>query len=68
MVVKRYVLEFIQHEDGTFKIESTADGYNGLEIVGLLSMKLNDMFMQAKGTVPLPTIINRKRVRESEGE
>ena len=45
--MKKFELTFIQHSDGTIDIDGNNDGFNLLEIIGLLEIKLDDLREQA---------------------
>ena len=45
--MKKFELTFTQHNDGTIDINGNNDGFNLLEIIGLLKIKLDDLCEQA---------------------
>jgi hypothetical protein len=54
----KYTLEVERKEDGTTSMRSTNDGFNPLEILGLLAFKIEDVRKQMTGEVK-PDIIKR---------
>ncbi len=60
--MKRYTLE-AKIEDGRLKVNSENDGFNGLEVLGILQMKVVDVLAQLSGKIT-PDIIERKVIKE----
>ncbi len=40
--MKKFTLEVVQHDDGTIKHIITIDGFNKLEILGILSLEISE--------------------------
>ena len=65
--MKEYVLKMEVGENGVLSIESRNDGFNTLELMGLFSLKLQDISDQMQGKVK-PDIIGRTYVEQQAGE
>ncbi len=62
---KKYTLEMLNVE-GRFAFHSTNDGFNALELLGLLTWKQQDIISQINGDIE-PDIVQRN-VIEDESE
>ncbi len=60
--MKKYILE-AKLEDGRLKVSSENDGFSGLEVLGILQMKVVDVLDQLSGKIT-PDIIERKVIKE----
>jgi len=49
--MKKYTLTLTQNDKGALNVETTNDGFNPLELLGLLSWKHNDVQEQLKGHI-----------------
>lgn len=63
--VQSYVINFITYEDGSSEPNRTNDGFNSMELLGLLSMTQIDIIDQIEGKVK-PTIITRNLIKDKE--
>jgi len=60
VITKReWIVEHIIYNDGTTELKRTNDGFNSLELMGLLELSKDDIINQIKGNVK-PDIIKRK--------
>jgi hypothetical protein len=62
--MKEFIIKFTANE-GHMEIESKNEGFNGLEIIGMLTLKIDDIRDQVKGLVK-PEIIRKFVTTESE--
>lgn len=61
--MKKYSLKAELAEDGRFKIISEGEGFNGLEILGILAYKQTDILRQLSGEIK-PDIVKRTFVAD----
>lgn len=54
----KYILEVERNEDGATSMRSTNEGFNPLEILGLLAFKMDDTRRQMIGEIK-PDVIKR---------
>ena len=60
-----YTIEQIMYTDGTTELKRTNDGFNALELMGLLELSKDDIIDQIKGAVK-PDIVKRKVIDSDE--
>lgn len=51
---RKYMVEVIDYDDGEIVINRTNDGFAIIELLGLLSMIQNDLFILLKGVIKVP--------------
>ena len=61
-IVKRYVFTSEETADGKHRCWGECEGYNGNEVLGILSYKLLDVFEQLAGRVK-PDVIKRTVIK-----
>jgi hypothetical protein len=59
---KYFLIRISENENGTLKISSRNDGFTPLELIGLLSYKMDDIMAQMKGEIK-PDVIERELVK-----
>jgi len=60
---KTYKIELIEYSDNTSTMNRTCDGFNGLELLGLLDIASSDIVAQFSGNSKLPDIVNKKFIK-----
>lgn len=65
---KTYTFEQTFTEDGKSKLVRTNDGFNPIELLGLLEMAKDDVVKQITGIMPEPDIIERKVIVDKKNE
>lgn len=63
---KTYTIEMIEHEDGGTQLNRTNDGFDGIELLGLLELSQLEIIEQLKGYIK-PDIIKRNIVKDELG-
>ena len=61
--MKKYTLTLTQNDKGALNVETTNDGFNPLELLGLLSWKHNDVQEQLKGHI-VPDTVSRTVIED----
>ena len=64
--MKTYTLKAEITDDFKFNLESKCDGFNGIEVLGILQLKINDVLNQLAGKVK-PDIIKREVMVNEQG-
>ena len=64
--MKIYELKAEINDEGKFNISSKCDGFNGLEVLGILELKVNDVLDQLSGKTH-PDTIKREVVVNEQG-
>jgi len=59
ITLRKWIVEHIIYNDGTTELKRTNDGFNALELMGVLELSKDDIINQIKGNVK-PDIIKRK--------
>ena len=62
---RTWIVEHITYIDGTTELSRTNDGFNPLELMGLLELSKDDIINQIKGAVK-PDVIKRKVIDSDE--
>jgi len=63
--VRSYTIKFEKNDDGLLCINKKNDGFNPIELLGLLSWAYADILEQMKGNVE-PDIVKREFVEQDE--
>jgi hypothetical protein len=63
--VRSYTIKFEKNNDGLLSINKKNDGFNPVELLGLLSWAYSDILWQMKGNVE-PDIVKREFVEQDE--
>jgi len=61
--MKKYTLTLTQNDEGVLSVKTTNDGFNPLELLGLLSWKHNDIQEQLHGDI-VPDTISRTVIED----
>lgn len=61
--MREYMLVLTENEKGELSVSSRNDGFNPLELMGLLSWKHDDISKQIKGEIT-PDIIKRALIKD----
>lgn len=61
--MKQFIFKVTYDEESGMTMESTNDGFNALEIVGMLSFKIEDIRKQLEGLMQ-PDIIKRNLIED----
>lgn len=62
MMVAKYFLEVTRDESGKMNFRSENEGFNMIEVYGILGWKVQDIRDQIHGIVPAPEKVERKVV------
>jgi len=62
---KKFILVVTSTQDEGYRFSSKNEGFNALEVLGILSSKIEDIKDQMKGLIN-PTIFERKLVEEKK--
>jgi hypothetical protein len=63
--VRSYTIKFEKNNDGLLSINKKNDGFNPIELLGLLSWAYSDILWQMQGNVK-PDIVKREFVEQDE--
>ena len=63
--IRSYTIKFEKNDDGLLSINKKNDGFNPIELLGLLSWAYADILEQMKGNVK-PDIVKREYVEQDE--
>ncbi len=59
ILVKKYIISEIYYKDGTYAMKRTCDGFDALELLGVLELTQREIVDQIRGRIK-PDIIERK--------
>jgi len=64
--MKSYTIELTELEDGKVHLVRRCDGFNALELLGILYESLHDIIRQIRGDAPIYDTIERQVVKNKE--
>jgi hypothetical protein len=62
---RTYTIEQITYIDGNTELKRVNDGFNALELMGLLELSKDDIIDQIKGVVK-PDVVKRKVIKNDQ--
>jgi len=63
--MKKFSLSFEYTDNGMLNFESTNDGFTGIELLGLLDWKIDDILQQVKGNIK-PDVVKRTVISDAD--
>lgn len=61
--VKTWTITYIEYEDNTTYLGRINDGFSSLEILGIITLSIDDIMQQIKGIIK-PDIISRTIIKD----